>query len=251
MIYIAVCDDDRKVTEYLCRYLEAQNKKLEAVSISISVYHSGAALLLDIGRGSVFHILFLDIEMVGLNGIEVGQLFRKKPNGDDAIIIYISGHNTYFRELVDIGAFRFLSKPLKVDELEQVFEKALHQAVKYKNAMTPRRFAFKLGADIHSICTDEIVYMQNRKRIVSLYTWNDAEKSPSLAHKFYAKMEDVAEQLPEEHFVRCGRSNIVNLKYVQRLARDSFVLRDQVTMVAVGKTYKEEMKKKFFWYLGG
>jgi len=252
LIRIALCDDDKNILKGIEQYLEEKNQQLQDEVLSISFYRSGVEFLHDIEKGTVFHIIFMDIEMAGLNGVKVGQLLRQKPNGRDSILIYISSHETYFRELVHVGVFGFIGKPIQTAELDELFDRALGQAIRYKNAVTPRRFFFKHGTDSHSVRIDEIVFMKNVKRVIELYIWEHTGKALSRTGIFYSSISAVLQYLPESSLVQCERSYIVNLDYVQRMEKDAFVLRDKdKTKISIGRTYQEKMKKTFFAHQEG
>jgi DNA-binding LytR/AlgR family response regulator len=251
MIHVAVCDDDPNVTASIHRYLKKKDEQLQTETLHISLFDSGADFLMAIEHGAIFHIVFMDIQMDGLNGIEVGQILRKRPDGDDFILIYISSHNSYFHEVVQLGTYRFIGKPIKDAELDCVFSRALTQALKYKSVITPRLFSFKFGGEVQLVRTDDIAYLKNQKRLIALYVWKHTEKSVRILSKFYSTIDEVRGQLPKEQFVQCERSYIVNLNYVQRLRKDEFVLMDECTKIPVGRTYRDEMKDIFFKYQEG
>jgi DNA-binding LytR/AlgR family response regulator len=195
----------------------------------------------------------MDIQMDEMSGVEVGQALRGQPSGDDIVLIYVSSHNSYFEDLVKLGSFRFIGKPIDEKELDDVFSRALKQAVKHKNAITaPNLFHFKVGSELYSVRTDEIAYMKNLKRTITLFTWDREKSAISTTYKFYSTIESVIEQLPKEEFVRCERSHIANLNIIQRMEKDSFVLwDDNDTRIPIGKVYKPETKKAYFKHLEG
>jgi len=251
MIRVAVCDDDPNVTTSIHRYLKKKDEQLQVEALNISLFHSGADFLMAVEHGAIFHIVFMDIEMDGLNGIEVGQMLRKRPDGDDLILIYISSHDSYFREVVQLGTYRFIDKPIKEAELDCVFSKAIVQAVKYKSAITPRLFSFKFGGEFQSVRVDDIAFLKNKKRLIELHIWKHTETSVDLLSKFYSTIDEIVDQLPKEQFVQCERSYVVNLNYVQRLEKDEFVLRDSRTRIPIGRTYKDEVRDVFFRHQEG
>jgi DNA-binding LytR/AlgR family response regulator len=253
MIRIAVCDDDVNIIDYLQKYLDGIKTQSHESKLDITPFRSGEDFLQAIEQGAVFHIVLMDIQMDKMSGVEVGQALREQPNGDDIILIYISSHDSYFGDLVQLGSFRFIGKPIDEKELDEVFSRALRQAVKYKNAVTsPNLFHFKLGSEQYSIRTDEIAFMRNLKRTITLFTWDKAESAISTTYKFYSTIESVMEQLLDEGFIRCERSHIVNLSIIHRLEKDSFVLLDDKnTRIPIGKVYKLETKDAYFKHLEG
>ena len=253
MIRIAICDDDNSIAQQIHQYLKAKETALPDETLHVSVYSSGEAFLGAIEQGLMFHIVFMDIQMQNISGVEVGQILRTRPGGDDVIMIYISHHDGFFEDLIQIGSFRFIRKPLDETHLDHVFTRAFNLAVKYKNALEiPHLFQFKVGTETHSLRSDKIAYLKNSRRIIELHVWDPADKAIGIMSKFYAKMDDVLEKLPEEQFVRCAHSHIVNFRYVQQMAKDSFLLSDKkMTSIPIGRTYKAETKQAYFKYMEG
>ena len=90
MIHVAICDDDSNIVEYIGKYLETKNKQTSDITLDISLYKSGEDFLRAIETGDKFQIVFMDIQMNDVNGVEVGKTLRSQPDGDDVIMIYIS-----------------------------------------------------------------------------------------------------------------------------------------------------------------
>ena len=252
MIRIAVCDDDSNVRAFICRYLRARQSQLQAEPLHILVYESGKAFLAAVEDGMSFHIVFMDIQMECMSGVEVGKMLRSKEGGYDPIIIYVSSHDSYAQDLLHLAIFDFIRKPITEKELDETFHKALRQAAKYKHMVTPPLFSFREGAAIDTIPQAQIAYLKSVKRLMELYVWDSSTSAIVLSRKFYATIDGATAQLPENQFVRCERSHIVNLSYVRFAARDAFVLKDgAATEVPIGKIYKDDVKKVFHKYLEG
>ncbi|MCL2578662.1 MAG: LytTR family DNA-binding domain-containing protein [Oscillospiraceae bacterium] len=243
MIRVAICDDDVKVVEDIYKFLRYQSVRIE-----ILTYLSGQDFLRDIDRGEVFDIGFIDIQMSGLNGVEVGAILRDKPDGDDMILIYISSHEVYYRALANIGSFRFIKKPIEKPDLDDVFNRALRQALKRKPMQRSSIFfRYRVGVEDIAVNIDDIAYLKNVKRTIELHIWNHATRVIRCENKFYAKIEEALEQFPRNRFVRCERSYIVNLQYVAKIEGAAFLLKDvDKTRVPISRLLKEETKKVYF-----
>jgi len=191
--------------------------------------------------------------MGAMSGVDAGQALRMLPDGDDTIMVYISSHDSYFEELVQLGSFRFVRKPIDEKELDDVVGRALTQAMKYsKVSAVPSLFKFTIGSEPFTVKTNEIAYMKNIKRTITLYVWNSTDNSIKSANKFYSTIDDVTKRLPAMEFIQCERSHIVNLGIVHRMEKDSFVLiDDKNTRIPIGKVFKPETKKAYFRYMEG
>jgi len=223
-------------------------KQLPDNKLDVFFYKSGVDFLQDVELGIVFHIVFMDIEMGEMSGVEVGQILRGRLDGDDTIMIYVSSHDSYFEDLVEIGSFRFIKKPIDENKLDHVFDRALSQAIKYKNITEePNLFFFKVGGQNFSVKIDEIAYLKSSKRIAEIYVWDNASKSINLLEHFYSSLDAVIKQLPKGQFIRSERSYIVNLEHVCRMTKEFFTFRDKkATQVPISRLHRDEVKAAYF-----
>ena len=247
MIRIAICDDDRNVTAAIRQYLQTKAEQIPAKTLSVSLYHSGIDFLRDVENGGVFHIVFMDIQMDGLNGVEVGKIFREQPDNDSTILIYVSSHNSYAEALLDIGNIRFLKKPIDTRALDRIFNRVFEQTMRYKEVLNQQHsFYFNVNKETHAVKMHEIVYMKSSGKSIELHVWNKANDTICFMDKFYSSIHAAQEQLPTEQFVQCGRWYIVNLDYVQRFTTNSLTLTDaERTQIPVGNAFRESIKRAY------
>lgn len=104
---ILICDDDLLIVEKLQKYLKSYFSHLHLRCPEIVCFSDGESLLADPGDKD---ILFLDIEMPGLDGIYVGNELKKKDK--DIIIFIITSYSEYLDEAMRFHVFRYLSKPI-------------------------------------------------------------------------------------------------------------------------------------------
>jgi len=218
------------------------------IKICIQIYHSGENFLCAVENGVIFDIVFMDIQMDGKNGIIVGQQFRESVDRDDVMLIYISSHDIYSERLLDIGNVRFIKKPFTYDEVDKVFNRALSQVFKYKEK-APNLFHYKLNTDVFSVDTELITYLKVNNKITELYKWVRQNKEIISTDKFYLSLSATLEQLPNERFIQCERSHIINLAYVRQMRNAYFSLIDiNNTTIPIGKTYRQKVREAFFRY---
>jgi len=250
MIRIAICDDDRKLARNLKQHLEQKSEQMQDIMLQIILYHSGENFLHDVENGVTFHIVFMDIQMEAMNGVAVGHQFRKCADRDDIIMIFISSHITYSEALLDIGNVRFVRKPFVKEKLDDAFNRAVSQVLKYKEKI-PRLFYYRLSAEIFSVDVDKIAYLKNNRKIIELFVWNPSKKEINSLERFYSSIPEALDQLPKENFFQCERSHVVNLAYVQQVRSTYFSLVDvDNTHIPIGKTYRSKAKDLFFQHRG-
>jgi len=248
-VKIAICDDDLSFTNQLKNYIVKKGAQMQGHTFQVTVYHCGEDFLRDVALGVSFNLVFMDIEMDTMNGIAVGNQFRENSDCDDVIIIYISSHNTYSDELLDIGNVRFIKKPYSEEKLDIAFDRAVTHTIKYMKKI-PQKFVYTVNKDSISVDTDNIVYLKKTRKVIEIYTWN-SDKSIQYLDKFYSSISETIKQLPQESFFQCERSYIVNFAYVGQAWNTVFVMADVgSTHIPIGKTYRLKAKAAYFRHMG-
>lgn len=111
---IGICDDDIKLAgeleDIILKYNKINNKDHR-----VHVFYSGLELSEELDRGNLYDLIFLDIEMDGMNGLEVGEKIRREMDDFGTQIIYISSKEGYDRQLFDFQPLHFIVKPIKED----------------------------------------------------------------------------------------------------------------------------------------
>ena len=121
MIRIAVCDDE----VYICTLLEDMLTEIlreKDVQFEIDTFSSGESLCRELERRD-FDIIFLDIELPEVSGIDVGRYIRETLKNEIVQIAYISAKEGYAMELFEFRPINFLVKPLEKEKVARVMEK--------------------------------------------------------------------------------------------------------------------------------
>ena len=210
MIRIAVCDDDKKtITTMEERLLELSEKG--NIKVRIETYSDGAFLLADIRKGVEFDLLYLDIEMEQLDGLSLAREFRKDhPN---AVLIYISNHESYLKELFEVDTFRFLSKPINTEKFEAYFRNAVEKIQLQQEEIF---FSYSYDRQFFKV----LLSFESQKRSIRLYKKDGTEGS------FYGKLNEVEKQLKEAAvpFLRIHQSYLVNYNYIKQFGNTELEL---------------------------
>ena len=203
MFRIAVCDDEQvicsQIENIILKYAAKNNEKIE-----IQVFCSGEEFQRFLDSGDGFDLLFLDIELQLINGVEVGRRIREELDNQTMQIVYISGKDSYYKELFDVRPMHFLHKPL--DEADII--KDLRLAMKLSNKLGGI-FIFKKGHEAYRKPVKDILYFESNNREVKVVTIDGEEI-------FYGKLEDVYEQVAKYHFMYIHKSYIVNYFFVTK-----------------------------------
>ena len=224
---IAVVDDEKTIREHICALIEAQKPES-----SIEAYATGEELL---AAGKRFDIVFLDIQMDGMNGIEAARELRKWQ--EDTVLIFITGIKEYVFDALDLYAFHYLLKPLDEKKFAEVLEKATYEVKK----KTEKKCLFIKTRNL-TLDQSDILYIESRGKKVEIHTIG-ADK----AIEIYASMDELEGQLGED-FYRCHRAYIVNMAHITEYDNESITLTNGDRVYLTKKKYGEFVKA-YMWFL--
>ncbi len=194
---IAICDDDALIREQLQKYIRTYFEKSCVKCPEITCFSDGEALLSDKGEKD---ILFLDIEMPGINGIYVGNELKRKYK--NIIIFVVTSYPEYLDDAMRFQVFRYLSKPLDV----QRFFRNMKDAMNLYNAITVK-VPIETRQGVHTLLASSIIMVEAFGRKVIVHsTIRDFES----VHN----MQYFLELLPKNCFFQTHRSFIVNFEHV-------------------------------------
>lgn len=199
---ILICDDDNLAQEQLQEYLEDYFKKISVKCPEIVRFFDGESLLADRGEKD---ILFLDIEMPGINGIYVGNELKK--SNEHIIIFVITSHSEYLDDAMRFHVFRYLSKPLDRPRLFRNMDDALNL---YHTRTIKLPVETKQG--VYTVSASSVIAIEALGRKVFVHT--TARDFESLRN-----MQYYLELLPKNCFFRTHRSFIVNFEHVSDFDR--------------------------------
>ncbi len=196
IIRIAVCDDEdimrKQLTDMIVQILSEKE-----ISYELEDFSSGIQLLEEIAK---FQLVFLDIEMPQLDGIEVGTWIRQK--NPRCQIVIASGMEERFKETYKIKATRFVSKPYNCEEIEEALQTYFDE--------------YCLGMATLEVYCNRNEYWIRQKDVQYISAYNSTVNVHS-NEKTYRKdisLNKVEELLEKRLFFRVHKAYIVNLKYV-------------------------------------
>lgn len=234
MLKVAICDDENLICAQVEKYIFSICKKAD-IKADVDVFYSGEELCRGLKNGEYYDLIFLDIELPQLNGIEVGHIIREVLENENMQIAYISGRENYAIRLFEFRPINFLVKPLDYQKVEQVLKKVFLLL-----DIETGTFTYKKGHGIDKIQIKDILYFQSRNRKIEIITQNSSEE-------FYGSLDDVYEQVKKNQFLWIHKSYIVNYKFVKILEYDQLTMTNgQVLSISQNKRkYIREMQLKF------
>lgn len=212
MYNIGICDDGVNICTSIENML-IQNAQEKNIQIDINIWYTGEGLKDYLATGSHLDILFLDIELFKMTGIEVGSYIRNQLDNMGMQIVYISGKASYAQQLFKTQPLDFLVKPILRQQINDVMDMAV-RIIKKRN----ERFEFHQGKDYYYVPMGDIVYLESEGRKVKVATLKTT-------FEYYGRLKDAAKQLTED-FIMIHQSYIINKEYVFRYAYEMVELVD-------------------------
>lgn len=223
MIDIAICDDEAVIREQLQQFI---NKNV--TDSRIEIYATGEELL---AANRNFDLVFLDIQMKGLSGMEAARSLRAK--NKDTIIIFVTGSKEYVFEAFDVFAFHYLLKPLVEEKLNEVLERALEE-VDRRKVQVKKQLLIQTRKCKYNIDQSTIFYLESRGKKVEIHT-------PRETIAVYASISKLEEQLGSS-FYRCHRGYLVNLAYISEYRTDRIRLSNGDEVYLAKEKYQSFVK---------
>lgn len=172
-------------------------------------------------------LIFLDIQMPQLTGIELMQLFNQKHN-----FIIISAYAAYALDAFQFHVVDFLLKPVTFNRFYQSVEKYNRWQETFQTTAEDDNALFvKADRKHYKIATDDILYIEGLKDYIRIHTTD--EKIMVLE-----TMKDILEKLPPRQFVRIHRSYIIPLNKIKVIEGNQIQLSDG-TFLPIGETYRK------------
>lgn len=223
MINIAIVDDEKVIREQI-KFLVEKNH----TQTIIDIYSSGEDLLL---MNRCYDIVFLDIKMDGINGIDTARELRKK--AEDTVLIFITGIKEYVFDAFDVAAFHYLIKPIEEEKFNAVYERAVVEVKKKKQHQTGILFVKTRNRNV-TFKQDEIIYIESRAKKVEIHTKSDTME-------IYAAISELEKQLMG-NFYRCHRGYLVNMAFIVEYSNDSIALNNGETVILSKEKYGDFVK---------
>ncbi len=221
-----IVDDEPLAREILNRFIE------EMPDLKLSGSFSNAEDALNFLNQFPVDILFLDIEMPNINGIQLLQKLNDPP-----ITVFTTAFRNYAYEGFELGVIDFLLKPFSRNRFVQAVEKikefiSLQQKEirLHKNTRLPEFIFIKSGVEKIKLILDDVIFIQGLKD----YAIIQSEYSRTVVKGSVKYMQEL---FPEPDFVRVHKSFIVSKSRIRRIVRNRILIGDHI--IPIGRTYRE------------
>ncbi|MBD5133076.1 MAG: response regulator transcription factor [Clostridiales bacterium] len=198
----AICDDDKNYIQYLDG-LTARWARQTGAAVETERFPSAEAFLFRYEERRDFDVLLLDIEMTGMDGVELAKTVRR--SSDDVQIVFITGYTDYIAEGYEVAALHYLTKPVDEDKLFQVLTRAVGRLRRNEPVLT-----LELPGETVRVPLGKIRWLEVLHNYVTVHAEQDYTVKRSLGE---------LEKMLDSRFFRVGRSHIVNLTCIRRVTR--------------------------------
>jgi DNA-binding LytR/AlgR family response regulator len=210
--------------------LESYVKKTPYLMLQ-GTYNSAITAMKDLREHPV-QLLFLDIQMPELSGIEFAKIIPQETK-----VIFTTAFNQYAIDGYKVNALDYLLKPISYQDFLLATDKAMDyfSSQNKQNLTSEDRFMFvKSDYKLLRVCLDDIMYVEGLKDYVRIYL-RSGEKIMSLM-----SMKKLEEYLPQPEFLRVHRSWIVHMPEVKAIDRFRIVFGD--LFIPISDNYKEQVQ---------
>ena len=202
VLHIAICDDEENEIEYLKHAVDDWAKK-EDILTNIETYASAESFLFQYEECKNYQILLLDVEMSGMNGIDLAKKIRQ--NQDNVEIIFITGIWDYVQEGYEVRAYRYIIKPIDFNS----FKTQLNLCIKEIENQKRPSIVVTYKGEVNKIDIGSIVYIETDNRNTLIHT---KEKS----YRSNMGISKIEKHLEGSTFFRCHNSFLINLEYINK-----------------------------------
>ena len=216
-----IIDDDEGVRFILEHYI-SKNPSLRLVA-SLADGQEGLDYLLT----HPVDLLFLDVEMPGLSGMELLRRLPEKPQ-----TILVTSHEGFAVDAFALHVTDYLVKPVEYSRFDQAVRRATDNMVAASlGSASPEELFVKVNSKMVRLDLNELLYVEALSDYVILVT-------PGHKHIVYSTMKAIDEKITGERFMRIHRSYIVNLRRIETVEDNAVVLHGK--HLPISKTYQAD-----------
>ena len=232
---ICYCEDESAQAKAFAIKIDqwAKNKNIE---VHADLFESAEEYLFK-AEQNYYDVIFLDISMRGQNGMELARKIREKEK--DVILVFVTSDASYVFDGYEVGAYRYLMKPVDEEKLCEI----LDYARKQKEVEEENYILVKKDSQSVRINLKDIIYIEAQKHYVNLCMEN--KESINIKIAFTELLQETQEK--SDTILLTHRSYAVNIEKVVRIGRTECVLSDS-SVIPISRSFYKEVNEAFIKY---
>ncbi|WP_425657617.1 LytR/AlgR family response regulator transcription factor [Tenacibaculum ascidiaceicola] len=216
------------------RLIEKYVTKIPFLEVK-NTYSNPLEALIEIEKG-IIDLVFLDIQMPEITGIQLSKIITNKTN-----IIFTTAYPQFALESYDVSALDYLLKPFDFDRFYKAVlktHKKTTNSYNKKNSRVEEKYFF-LKTDgknkFSKVFLDDILFIEGLKNYASVYLKNERIIT-------YSTLKSLVSSLPENNFIQIHKSYIISIRAIDKIENDSLWI--QKKELPIGNTYKKSFFEK-------
>lgn len=223
---IAICDDVALEREMLYLLLNETAKEQR-----IYQFASGEELL---ASKQIFDLVFLDIYMSGMTGMETARRLQQKSSR--TLIVFLTSSPDFAVESYEVHAFDYILKPLQPQRLAEIWERFISRPKQNNDFLI-----LNSSAGTEKLPYEQIEYLESDRHYVTIHMADNSEL------RVQGRLDSFEQELDDSRFLRCHKSFLINLSLTQAMG-DSFLMQSG-KHVAYRKREKKLLQRLFCDYI--
>ncbi len=224
---IAICDDEKRIADILEDKLEDYYFSKEK-NCEIRKYHSGKSLLED--DLSWIELLFLDVDMPEMSGLETAKEIRKI--NKSMKIVFLTAYSEFVFESFKVDAFRYLLKPLKEKELQETLATLEDEGDDPNNYLR-----FQFNSENFSVHVKDIIYIEGMRDKIWIFC-------DSGTYRWKGTLKEMLSMLEGKGFFQVHRSYLINMDKIKSYSSKSVFLENNYE-VPISKYRLDDFKEEY------
>lgn len=232
---ICYCEDESAQAKAFAIKIEqwAKNKN---IAVHTDLYESAEEYLFKADQNT-YDVIFLDISMRGQNGMELARQIREKEK--DVILVFVTSDASYVFAGYEVGAYRYLMKPVEAKKLWEILDYARAQkAAEEENYILVKKDSQSVRVNLR-----DVLYIEAQKHYVNLYLENEEPMTVKVV--FAELLQEMQEK--SDTFLATHRSYAVNIDKVVRIGRTECTLSDG-SNIPVSRSFYKAVNEAFIGY---
>lgn len=233
-LQIAVVDDEEIQVRSMKSLINQAAEEIN-ITVKIETFSSGEQFLFELEDYVDLDMVFLDIEMNQIDGLEVAKKIREVD--EDLTIVFATAFVEYAVQGYKVQALDYLLKPMDSEKVKRVLQRHMDKKPFVQESMT-----IESNGEIVKILLDDIFYIEANKRQCEIHLKDQVLTTNK-------RLKELSDELNED-FIQTHRSYLVHVKAINRLLKTDVELVTKET-VPVSRRLAKEVQEKFIKYHKG